>query len=333
MTITPGDSLHPLMRNPLLTRVAILLVKGAFLDYLTVYEHLNVEPPQEAISTSEVTVHIWSARTYCARLSASGIRAGFRPLSTTTSELRLSVRLMRTIPPLSIGDTIGTRPTTSTISTTLRQTLEPTGKDSSCELHDLVTSGEYSSILVEIESLQDFDDATSKKARPDLLPSPRNFKLAALKKYREQQRDNSFRTFFQRPVFLHPRRLKHRRGIFVLLNSRIQALRLALHLPPSGHRLLNRHRPFTTRTTTPSIPSPQQLELVPEKDTQSDKQEVVSCHIRHCSFQEAETYLSFGTSRYGTIPVVGFHADRSRDDALGHPGRWQVGEDCSLGDF
>jgi hypothetical protein len=55
------------------------------------------------------------------------------------------------------------------------------------ELHELVTSNDYSAILgVELESVPDSDDATSKKARSDILLSLRNLKLAALKKYREQ---------------------------------------------------------------------------------------------------------------------------------------------------
>jgi hypothetical protein len=50
-----------------------------------------------------------------------------------------------------------------------------------------VTSNDYSAILgVELESVPDSDDATSKKARSDILLSLRNLKLAALKKYREQ---------------------------------------------------------------------------------------------------------------------------------------------------
>jgi hypothetical protein len=61
------------------------------------------------------------------------------------------------------------------------------------ELHELVTSNEYSSIVIELDSLQDADDAASKKARSDLLLRLRNLKLAALKKYREEQRDNLFR--------------------------------------------------------------------------------------------------------------------------------------------
>jgi hypothetical protein len=62
------------------------------------------------------------------------------------------------------------------------------------ELHELVTSDKYSSIVVELDNLGDSDDGASKQARPDLLLRLRNLKLAALKKYRKEQRDNPFRT-------------------------------------------------------------------------------------------------------------------------------------------
>lgn len=62
------------------------------------------------------------------------------------------------------------------------------------ELHELVTSDDYSAILVELESLPDSDDATIKKERSELLGRLRGLKLSALKKYREQQRENPFRT-------------------------------------------------------------------------------------------------------------------------------------------
>ncbi|KAG8986171.1 hypothetical protein FRB94_003071 [Tulasnella sp. JGI-2019a] len=44
-----GSGQHPLMCNPLLTRVAILLAKGAFHDYQTVDELLNIVLPEEGI--------------------------------------------------------------------------------------------------------------------------------------------------------------------------------------------------------------------------------------------------------------------------------------------
>ncbi len=81
------------MFNPLLTRVAILLAKGAFRDFQTVDELLDIVPPEEGSvrihwhpDFLERPVyergdgHIWSARTYCARLHDAGIRAGFPSL-------------------------------------------------------------------------------------------------------------------------------------------------------------------------------------------------------------------------------------------------------------
>ena len=62
------------------------------------------------------------------------------------------------------------------------------------ELHELVTGDEYSAILVELESLPDSDDAIIKKERSELLGRLRGLKLSTLKKYREQQRENPFRT-------------------------------------------------------------------------------------------------------------------------------------------
>ncbi|KIJ09301.1 hypothetical protein PAXINDRAFT_157922 [Paxillus involutus ATCC 200175] len=54
----------------------------------------------------------------------------------------------------------------------------------------------------------------------------------------------------------------------------------------------------------------EQFDLGPEKGTQSDDR----------GFPEAERHLSLRRSRYRGIPFVGFQADSSRDDALGHPG-------------
>jgi hypothetical protein len=72
------------MCNPLLTRVAILLAKGAFRDFQTVDELFDVVPPKEGIvrihwhpDFERGDGHIWSARTYCTRLRDAGIRAGF----------------------------------------------------------------------------------------------------------------------------------------------------------------------------------------------------------------------------------------------------------------
>ncbi|KAI0927770.1 hypothetical protein AcW2_003973 [Taiwanofungus camphoratus] len=77
----------------MLTRVAILLVKGAFRDFKTVDELLKVEPLKEGIVHikwhpdfhnrsvyEQDDSHIWSARTYCSCLSAAGIQAGFPSL-------------------------------------------------------------------------------------------------------------------------------------------------------------------------------------------------------------------------------------------------------------
>ncbi len=82
------------MCNPMLTRLAILLAKGAFRDFDTVDGLLGVIPPEEGIirihwhkDFLERPVyergdgHIWSARTYCSRLSDLGKRAGFDSLA------------------------------------------------------------------------------------------------------------------------------------------------------------------------------------------------------------------------------------------------------------
>lgn len=78
----------------MLTRLAILLAKGAFRDFDTVDGLLGVIPPEEGIirihwhkDFLERPVyergdgHIWSARTYCSRLSDLGKRAGFDSLA------------------------------------------------------------------------------------------------------------------------------------------------------------------------------------------------------------------------------------------------------------
>jgi hypothetical protein len=111
-------------------RVAILLVKGAFRDFQTVDERLNVEPPKERIVRIEWHPdfidkpvyergdgHIWSARTLVRPTRVSVQQAfelDFRPSPTTPSVRRFS--------------TLVTEVTTSTTSTTLRQTQEPTAK-------------------------------------------------------------------------------------------------------------------------------------------------------------------------------------------------------------
>lgn len=107
------------------------------------------------------------------------------------------------------------------------------------ELHELVTSGEYSTIVVELESLQDADNASSKKERSDLLLRLRNLKLAALKKYREEQRENPFRTAktedvghyrtpFSRIRHLMPIRQRLAESLFIVATIRSAAGRAAL---------------------------------------------------------------------------------------------------------
>jgi hypothetical protein len=58
------------------------------------------------------------------------------------------------------------------------------------ELHELVTGDQYSAVFAELESLPDSDDATIKKERAEILGRLRGLKLAALKKYREKQKEN-----------------------------------------------------------------------------------------------------------------------------------------------
>ncbi len=58
------------------------------------------------------------------------------------------------------------------------------------ELHELVTSEEYSAIRADLENLPDSDDATIKKERVEILGRLRGLKRTALKKYREQQKEN-----------------------------------------------------------------------------------------------------------------------------------------------
>ncbi len=62
------------------------------------------------------------------------------------------------------------------------------------ELHELVTGDQYSAVFAESESLPDSDDATIKKERAEILGRLRGLKLAALKKYREKQKENPQQT-------------------------------------------------------------------------------------------------------------------------------------------
>jgi hypothetical protein len=74
----------------MLTRVAILLAKGALRDFETMDDLLKFELPEDRVARiawhprmldqpvyQRGDGHIWSARTYCACLRAVGIRAGF----------------------------------------------------------------------------------------------------------------------------------------------------------------------------------------------------------------------------------------------------------------
>ncbi len=107
------------------------------------------------------------------------------------------------------------------------------------ELHELITSDEYSAILVELEGLQDADNASSKKERSDLLLRLRNLKLSALRKYREEQRENPFRTAktedvghyrtpFSRIHHLMPIRQRLAKSLFTVATIRSAAGREAL---------------------------------------------------------------------------------------------------------
>ncbi|KAH9841009.1 uncharacterized protein C8Q71DRAFT_701269 [Rhodofomes roseus] len=232
-----GSGLHPLLCNPMLTRIAILLAKGAFRDFKTVDELLNVEPPKEGIVRIEWHPdfrdqpvyerddgHIWSARTYCSRLSAAGIRAGFPSLQNhdfraeviraidkkySSSQRRRHAGhgsddvydkyYAPTNPGTDgqgayAGDPLRTllpkllRFLKMNHNPTLAQTLPAR------ELHELITSDEYSAIANELEGLADCDDESSKKRRADLLASLRKLKLSALQRYRDQQASNPFRT-------------------------------------------------------------------------------------------------------------------------------------------
>ena len=237
------------MCNPLLTRVAILLAKGAFRDYRTVDELLSVVPPQEGIVRihwhrdflnkpvyERGDGHIWSARTYCARLRAAGIRAGFPSINNhdfRAEGLRAigeySISMLRLhLPNLDVDENYTasqrrrhaghgsddvydryyapTNPGTDgqgayagdsprTLLPKLLRTLKMNHNPELAqtlparELHELVTSKEYSSIAAKLDSLENSDDTAS--TRSDLQLRLRNFKLAALKKYREGQKDRS----------------------------------------------------------------------------------------------------------------------------------------------
>ena len=96
------------------TRVAILLAKGASRDFQTVDELLDVVPPEEGIVRihwhpdflnkpvyERGDGHIWSVRTYCARLRDTGIRAGFP--SITNHDFRAEgLRAIGKLPFLSL---------------------------------------------------------------------------------------------------------------------------------------------------------------------------------------------------------------------------------------
>jgi len=62
------------------------------------------------------------------------------------------------------------------------------------ELHELVTGDQNSAVFAELESLPDSDDATIKKERTKILGRLRGLKLAALKEYREKQKENPQQT-------------------------------------------------------------------------------------------------------------------------------------------
>ena len=148
-----GSGHHPLLFNPLLSRVVILLAKGAFRDYQTIDELLDVVPPGEGIVRihwysdfvdrpvyERGDGHIWSACAYCARPAMLAFELVFRRSATTTSALRVfvpSVRAFelsipdssslifmqtRSTPLLSAGDTLDTAVTPSTTSSMLRRT-------------------------------------------------------------------------------------------------------------------------------------------------------------------------------------------------------------------
>ncbi|KAI0254470.1 hypothetical protein BJV78DRAFT_1280066 [Lactifluus subvellereus] len=111
------------------------------------------------------------------------------------------------------------------------------------ELHELVTSDEYSSILVELENLPDSDDATIKKERSEILGRLRGLKLAAPKKYREEQKENPlptaktaktekdeghYRTPFSRIRHLMPIRQRLSESLFTVATIRSEAGRAVL---------------------------------------------------------------------------------------------------------
>ncbi|KAI0029622.1 hypothetical protein K488DRAFT_56022 [Vararia minispora EC-137] len=89
-----GSGQHPLFCNPMLTRVAILLAKGASRDFKTMDELLDFEPGEDGITRiawnprildepvyKRGDGHIWSARTYSDRLHPLGLRSEFRSIN------------------------------------------------------------------------------------------------------------------------------------------------------------------------------------------------------------------------------------------------------------
>lgn len=103
MYARPEHSLHegldsrPLFCNPILIHLAIFIARGAFRDFKTVDEILNIEPPNDNEifqlfwnpSVLDIPIYqrgdgkIESARTFSARLCALGFRTGYVNPPTT----------------------------------------------------------------------------------------------------------------------------------------------------------------------------------------------------------------------------------------------------------
>jgi len=62
------------------------------------------------------------------------------------------------------------------------------------EFHELVTGSQYSAVFAESESLPDSDSAIIKKEQAEIQGFLRGLELAALKQYRETQKENPQRT-------------------------------------------------------------------------------------------------------------------------------------------
>lgn len=186
--------------------------------------------------------HIWSARTYCARLRDAGIRAGFPSL--TNHDLRAEgLRATGKLPFITLHgfsliifhlDEDGSasqrrRQGGHANDTTYDRYYAPTnlGTDGqalfagdtprkllfqllrflkmnhnpelaqtlpAAEVEKVMTSEESLDILLELENLPDSDDDdVVKKKRSEILGRLRTLKLNALKKYREEQKENPFR--------------------------------------------------------------------------------------------------------------------------------------------